>query len=749
MKDIVTRQEWFTARELAEIIRRRGLTGYPGTERRFRSMADRLGWNNGPLARRRAGRGGGMEYHFSALPVDLQAVLVAGEAKSLVVAQMNTVALREERQMEALRAAHQPKRAVGAREARAEITRAIDIFAVSKGQQRGWAIRAFLAAQETHMIRVDAAAKLARHEPISASEARILQQPDPMVDGFGITAETILTANARARGGVAKIGRSALYDWFQARDAGAVASLAPAPTKAAEPTPPGFAGFLRHYAVASKPDVTEALKDYLAENPPEHLRLTISQVRYILKHKLNDIERNVGREGMLTLRSRMAYIERSTDNLLPTTVYIADGKTFDAEVADATSRLPMRPEITSILDVATRKCVGWAVSRKENVIAVSEALRRACEAHGIPAMFYTDRGAGYKNKTFDTEASGIMARLSIAKMHALPYNSQAKGIIERFNRTCWNPLAKKFPTYIGDEMDKEAAQFAHKKTRRDIKEFGESRLLMPWPEFLKTVELAVIAYNDRPHTGLPRFEDPETGCLRHMSPNEAWAAHVRDGFEAMLPDAGEIDDLFRPYELRIVRRGLVEWNRNTFFHERLEAHHGERVLVGYDDHQADHVWVRDIADDGEPGQLICVAKFGGNRTDFIPRTRQAKAEQDRLDGRVKRIQRKLRDVEAEAYAPLLVERHENNVANFVRDPDPVLAPVVPTAASAAEPQAPRKPRFSTDLELAFWVIENPQEATDGQMRILRQCMNQPSSVEYFRSSGVNLEALARLLRGAA
>ncbi|PTV94049.1 putative transposase [Rhodobacter aestuarii] len=744
MKDMVTRQEWFTARELAEAVSRRGLAGYPKSERNFRALAERQGWNEGLLARKRAGRGGGMEYHFSALPTDLQAALAGSEAKTCVVHAMNAQALREERQLDALRAAHQPKHAVGAREARAEITRAIDAFAVAKGQGRAWAIRAFLEAQNVHLARIAASEKIADHQPVTPAEAKLLQRPDPMVEGFGVTADTILTANARARGGIAKLSERSLWRWFQARDAGAVVALAPAPTKTVDPIPAGFAGFLKHYAIGTKPDATEALSEYLKTDPPEHLRLTISQVRYVLRNKLNDIERNVGREGLLTLRSRMAYIERSTENLLPTTVYTADGKTFDAEIADPRSRLPMRPELTSILDVATRKCVGIAVSRKENVIAVTEALRRACENHGIPAMFYTDRGAGYKNKTFDTEASGLMARLSITKMHALPYNSQAKGIIERFNKTVWNPLSKRFPTYIGADMDKEASQFAHRKTRRDIKEFGESRLLMPWEEFLDTCERAVAEYNDRPHSALPRFEDPETGTLRHMSPNEAWAAHVRDGFEALLPDPGEIDDLFRPYEVRVVRRGLVEWNRNTFFHERLEAYHGVRVLVGYDDNQAEHVWVREIADDGEPGPLICVARFGGNRTDFIPRTLQDKVERDRLEGRKKRVQAKLRDIEAEAAAPLIVERPVEPVANFIREPQ------APEAVRANVPlNAAKKPRFASDLDLALWAIEHPGEASDGQMRILRDCMNQPTSVEYFRSSGVDLDALAKLLRGAA
>ena len=39
-------------------------------------------------------------------------------------------------------------------------------------------------------------------------------------------------------------------------------------------------------------------------------------------------------------------------------------------------------------------------------------------------------------------------------MRALPYNSQAKGVIERINQI-YTPAAKRLPTYVGKDMDKE------------------------------------------------------------------------------------------------------------------------------------------------------------------------------------------------------------------------------------------------------------------------------------------------------
>lgn len=103
--------------------------------------------------------------------------------------------------------------------------------------------------------------------------------------------------------------------------------------------------------------------------------------------------------------------------------YTADGKTFDAEVQHPIHGGAFKPEITTIVDVFTRKCVGWSVGLAENQFETLDALRGACVNHGIPAVFYADRGPGYKNQAFQNRLTGFMARLGITQMHSLPYNS--------------------------------------------------------------------------------------------------------------------------------------------------------------------------------------------------------------------------------------------------------------------------------------------------------------------------------------
>lgn len=757
----MTGNDWFTAGELANIAAERGLENFPQSESGVIRRAKREGWNDIPhLCRTRGGSkgGGGIEYHRSRLPGFLQDVIGGREIIAIQHAAQEARRLDERKKVAALPVTSLRFRQRQAMEARGEILLSIDRYAAQRGYVgRRKAILDFVAAQEHHAEWLVASEKSKAGEPVNGRQLLMLERPSRLEDpdGLWLLADTLRLANDRC-GDVFKVSLRTVQRWFSLRDGAGITALAPALTNEEEPISEEFKVFLTYYARPSKPAATEALKDYLKVNPSS--TLSIEQVRYTLKHKLNDIERNVGREGLLTLRSRMAYIQRSTENLFPTTIYTADGKTFDAEVAHPVTNKPFKPEITSILDVATRKCVGFAVSLKENVIAVTEALRKSCETHGICAIFYVDRGPGYKNKTFDADSSGLMVRLYITKMHALPYNSQAKGIIERFNGTVWNPLAKKLPTYLGKPMDKEAAKAAHKETRRDLKEFGSSRLLPSWDDFRAMCAEAVAEYNDTEHHGLPRYYDEAAGKYRHYTPNQFWALHVADGFEPVPVDADEIDDLFRPTIARKVQRGYVSWKNNTYHHPELELRNNEWVLVGYDFDDASKVWVREIDHvEHQPGRLICVASWYSNKRDYVPTSVQQQAEEKRTQGRVKRLEDKLRDARQEFIAPYLIEQPADEPMPMIdlrAEPAPAGPVLVVNNTSGASAPAvltapPHEPVIRSKQDLARFAIANPDKLNSSQVRVLRDCLNRQTEIELFLLDDIDVDVLTEIVRAAA
>lgn len=743
---VTEHKEFWTCAEIAELAKVRGFAGLPHTRQGMEKHAKENGWRQAgaDVCRKRQGRGGGWEYHLSLFPAEFRSVIGGMTETRALTAKHEIAKASEDRKVAALKMSSLSARARLVMEARAEILTSIEGYAISRSQTRAWGIKQFLQAQDTYMARIAAQEARDNGLRLSPSQAALLTKACPLqsFEGFEVAPECLATACDRKK--TSTVGRTAIYDWFRARDSKGVLALSPIPSKTAQSLPEGFGGFLKFYGRPSKPSASDALGEYLKENPSS--TLTLDQVRYVLRVRMNNVEKHVGREGLLTLRSRLPYVTRTTEDMWPSTIYTADGKTFDAEIADPVTHRPIRPEITTILDVVTRKVVGIALSRSENVIAVTEALRNASVSHGIPAIFYVDRGPGYKNKAFDADVGGLMGRLSITKMHAAPYGSQAKGRIERPNATIWDVLAKRLPTYIGKDMDKEAGQLVHKRTRKELKEFGYSASLPTWDDFVALCEARVAEYNDKPHRSLPRFKDPETGRQRHMSPNECWAAHVAKGFEPVAVSADEIDDLFRPYEERVVRRGEVSWHTNSYFDHALAAYHGEKVMVGYDYHQADRVWVREFdVSTGQPGPLICVAKFMANAERYVPRSFQQEADERRAAGRLKRNDDKRRAIEEERDAPML-EHLDDPIVEFLEPTQAHLELVAINDDPAPVDATPRAPSFGSDEDLALWALNNPDDLTEMQIGVLRDCMSRRTARELFRMSGVDTEALKTLLR---
>lgn len=714
---------FLTAQEIADAGVRLKLNALPHSKRRVQDYIDRHDWKSLPdaLCRKRTGRegGGGYEYHVSLLPDALQAAILAEQTRQLVSVSQEAKKAQEVAKREKLSTAALSGRQREVMTARSAVLSAIDAHQIAEGMSQRQAIQSFLA--------------------------------DP--SALGVAEATIMTANDRA--GRATVSRATIYEWFKLRDGSGVGALAPLPTKEKQEVPGWFWNFLRFYAQPTKPCLTDALEKYSAALPSHIMPPNYDQVRRLMA-RLGNVERHRGREGSLTLKSRMAYTMRSTADLLPGCVYTADGKTFDAEIQHPIHGQPFRPEITSIVDVATRKCVGFSFGLAENTIGVVDALRHACEANGIPAIFYVDRGPGFKNEVLDSQLTGITERLGITKLHSLPQNSQARGIIERFNGSVWNPLAKEYATYIGEDMDRQARQRSFRATRKDLKVLGTSSRLPTWQDFLTACANAVAAYNDKPHSSLPD----------RMSPNQMWEYHVSTGFEIVPVLEHERNDLFRPYVKRRTRRATVEWLKNTYFHLGLEELHGEDVLVGYDIHDASKVWVREIERrDGEErmGRLICVAVFAGNEERYVPLSMERAAIEKRAKARARRLEDHMSEVAAELSPSRYLEASSAvamPVIDLTPEPVPVAGPMlvirdgqnvssaVPSAATGAKEQLRRR-TFASDEELAAWALENPGSITSTHVRVLRTALQRPASIELLRLSGIDLDALRTLVRDAA
>jgi putative transposase len=129
------------------------------------------------------------------------------------------------------------------------------------------------------------------------------------------------------------------------------------------------------------------------------------------------------------------------------------------------------------------------------------------------------------------------------------------------------------------------------------------------------------------------MRDPQTGKMRHMSPSECWDRHLANGVELVWLEPAELEDCFRPYEIRTVSRCEIKLFKSTYFNKALTHYHEQEVQVGYDIHDASRVYVRDL-----DGHLICTAGLDANKTDYFPKSALEEARERRARGRVRRLE---------------------------------------------------------------------------------------------------------------
>ena len=207
---------------------------------------------------------------------------------------------------------------------------------------------------------------------------------------------------------------------------------------------------------------------------------------------------------------------------------------------------------------------------------------------------------------------------------------------------------------------------------------------------------------------------------------------------------------------RRTRRALIEWKDNEYFHIDLEAYHGREVIVGFDIHNGDQVWVREISTDKEgneaPGKLICIAKFAGNERRYIPQTFQNDANEKRLKSRMKRHNEKGQKIETEFSNLKQLELSAIPEMPTIEPAGPVL--VVDNKKKSNKPQpvpcrADGAPVFPDDLSLARWAIENPDKLLPHHVRVLADCLSIPAVRAHFEGEGVDLMSLRDAIRSTS
>ena len=311
---------------------------------------------------------------------------------------------------------------------------------------------------------------------------------------------------------------------------------------------------------------------------------------------------------------------------------------------------PFKPEVCAVIDVKTKMCLGWSTGLAESAHTVADALRNAMTVNdqkpwgGVPAILYTDNGAGNMAHILSDEVTGVLARAGITHKTGIPGNAQGRGLVEKTNQRLWISAARKLQTFVGKGMDELVKKQVYVALEKEVRNTGTcvTNDLPSWRQFIEFCEQSMRDYNNTPHAGLPKMRDAATQRIRHMTPAEAWFTSIKNGWEPTLLPPEILADLFRPQTVRKAIRGKISLHNNVYYEPILEHYHGEKVIVEYDIHDPSYVRVRDMEQ-----RLICLAHLDRNKKDFFPLSEVEQDRDKRYRGRKKLLERKLEEVEAE------------------------------------------------------------------------------------------------------
>lgn len=519
---------WFTAQELADLA----LPGLSKAKRKVNETASAGRWalkidaRGAPLARPRAGRGGGLEYHLSLLPAAAQLELV--------------------------------KRGVAAPGPATPTT------APETPRDQLWA---WFEAQ-TQKTKDEARTRLRAIDAVDALEAS------------GLTA-TAAVATIAAQ---FEVEQSTVWGWRSlVKGARAddrlprLASRRVGGGKAAEIDGEAWRFIRDDYLRASAPTFAscyERLKlDYAA---PRGLDIPS---RKTLQRKLErEVDGRViiaARSGQDALRATIPYQKRTVADLSALELVNIDGHRWDVFVRWPGGRIE-RPMMVAIQDVYSRKFLAWRVGETESAVLTRLAFADLFGKWGIPDGCLLDNGRAFASKWITggaksrfrfkirpEEPLGLLTSLGVQTHWAKPYRGSSKPIERGFRDFC-DAIAK-HPAFEG----------AYTGNRPDAKPENYGSRVIDLDVFLAVVAKGIAAHNAK--TGR-RTEMAKGGSF-----DDAFnASYAAGSIRKASPEQLRLALLTAEQLTAHKTSGEISIYGNRYWSDALYAVAGEKVIVRFD-----------------------------------------------------------------------------------------------------------------------------------------------------------------------
>ncbi|MGL4388530.1 MAG: Mu transposase C-terminal domain-containing protein, partial [Brevinema sp.] len=304
----------------------------------------------------------------------------------------------------------------------------------------------------------------------------------------------------------------------------------------------------------------------------------------------------------------------------------------------------VRPVLVAWMDEKSRMIMGWSIDTTENTDLIIDSLAHAVESYGIPEEVYIDNGKAYINKRTTSEEDEkflVEKRFTTYQLigrkvrRARPYNGREKSI-ERF----WGRLDNDFSKYLRGYTGKDILS-KPRKTELEVK----NKNLLTLDQYKAALEIWIHKYNSDPHTG---------DGMNGRSPYEVYQDNLEES-KVRHADPELLAQIRLVYmnDLRsITAGGKIRARNTTYIAPELIAYIGEKVKVGLDPHNLDRAYI--FLND----KLLCIAE-NEIRADYdpnSPKTQKAFRQQSKTKGAIKKLHKKIVNVQKKDSAILLAEK---------------------------------------------------------------------------------------------
>lgn len=309
------------------------------------------------------------------------------------------------------------------------------------------------------------------------------------------------------------------------------------------------------------------------------------------------------REGQKAYHDKAElHAQRDYSTIEVNEIWTSDGHTLNLMVKEGDAE-PARPTLVVIMDMRTRRIMGFDIQLTESSQTVVNAMTDAIVSNGcvVPKRFYIDNGKAFKNKYTmgksrgkmlpghyvpqnvageeiedeQTYFSGVYAELGIRTSFAQPYNSAAKGTIEKLWKFIDEDFSKRSPSYVGkDAMSKPEI----------LKDRVKDKRAFPTLDQVREAFGAWVAsvYNDHSHRGQ---------AMELESPNAVYATAEK----LRTVPLEQVVMAVMMKERRTVRRDGIQYLGYRYYDREAQytMYLGQTVFIAINPHDLNSVHVLD------------------------------------------------------------------------------------------------------------------------------------------------------------